>query len=271
MKYFFIFLLCFSSICSVAQMVVMTYNIRNSNAPDGENKWNLRKEKLIALIKKANPDILGTQEVLPKQRKDLKKALPEYHVDGAGRNNGKHAGEHSCIFFKQEQYERIASGNFWLSETPDVPGSKSWDAAITRICSWVKLKDKKTGKMLFAFNTHFDHKGKTARLESARLVMKMIDSIAADEATILMGDFNFTPDAAGYNKIVEGNILSDAYDIAQPNFTACGFEVANNNCSRIDYIFYSKHIKKSSYTLHTDNNGKYYPSDHLAVSCNLDF
>ncbi len=169
----------------------MTYNIRNSNALDGENKWTLRKEKLIALIKKANPDILGTQEVLPKQRKDLKKALPEYHVDGAGRNNGKQAGEHSCIFFKQEKYERIASGNFWLSETPDVPGSKSWDAAITRICSWVKLKDKKTGKMLFAFNTHFDHKGKTARLESARLVMKMIDSIAADEATIFNERFQF--------------------------------------------------------------------------------
>ena len=266
MKNTLIFLLCLSSFCAWSQTVVMTYNIRNSNAQDGENKWNLRKDKLFTLIKKSNPDILGTQEVLSKQWKDLKKALPEYNVHGVGRNDGKHAGEHSCIFFKKDKYEIAGSGNFWLSQTPEVPGSKSWDAAITRICSWVKLKEKKTGRMLFAFNTHFDHKGKTARLESAALVMKMIDSIAANQAVLLMGDFNFTPDADGYKKIVGGNLLTDAFDRAQPNYTACGFEVANTNCSRIDYIFFSKHFKKTAYTLHTDNDGKYYPSDHLAVS-----
>jgi endonuclease/exonuclease/phosphatase family metal-dependent hydrolase len=262
---------CINSLIAFTQTVAMTYNIRNSNAPDGENKWDLRKHKLISLIKKTNPDILGTQEVLFKQWKDLKKNLPEYGVHGAGRNDGKHAGEHSCIFFKKDKYEVSTSGNFWLSETPEVPGSKSWDAAITRICSWVKLRDKKTGKTLFVFNTHFDHKGKTARLESAALVMKMVDSIANKQAVLLIGDFNFTPDADAYKKITDGNFLSDAFDSAQPNYTACGFEVANTRCSRIDYIFYSSHFKKLAYTLHADNDGKYYPSDHLAVSGSFAF
>jgi endonuclease/exonuclease/phosphatase family metal-dependent hydrolase len=264
-------ILIFCSLTFYGQLNVMTYNIRNSNAPDGENKWNLRKEKLFTLIKKANPDILGTQEVLKKQWKDLKIALPEYSVYGVGRNDGKHAGEHSCIFFKKDKYEIAGSGNFWLSQTPEVPGSKSWDAAITRICSWVKLKERETGKTLFVFNTHFDHKGKTARIESASLVMKMIDSIANKEAVLLMGDFNFTPETDSYKKIIEGSFLSDAFDSSQPNYTACGFEVANTNCSRIDYIFCSKHFKKDTYKLHTDNNGKYYPSDHLAVSGKFEF
>ncbi|HLP49329.1 MAG TPA: endonuclease/exonuclease/phosphatase family protein, partial [Chitinophagales bacterium] len=111
---------------SVAQIRVLTYNIRNSHAQDGVNSWNKRKATLAALIKKIDPDILGTQEVLPDQLKYLNSTLAGYISFGAGRNNGKHAGEHSAIFYKSDKYEQVEGGNFWLSQTPGVPGSKSW-------------------------------------------------------------------------------------------------------------------------------------------------
>jgi len=251
----------------------MTYNIRNSRAADGVNKWSNRKQLLADVIKKVNPDILGTQEVLKDQLRDLKKMLPAYNVYGVGRNNGKHAGEHSNIFYKHARYYLVAGGNFWLSETPALPGSKSWDAAITRICTWVKLKDKRTFDEIFVFNTHFDHKGKQARIKSAALLRQMIDSIAGEQPVIVTGDFNFTPDNSGYKEMISEEheiALFDAYTSGTPDYTDCGFEVSNKNCSRIDYIFFSRDFMKSNYTLHTTNNGTYYPSDHLTVSVDLD-
>ena len=250
----------------------MSYNIRNSHAADGVNKWSKRKQTLANLVLKTDPDILGTQEVLEEQRKDLKKLLPAYDVFGSGRNNGKHAGEHSNIFYKREKFELLMGGNFWLSETPTVPGSKSWDAAITRICTWVKLRDRETNDEIFVFNTHFDHRGKEARIKSVALLRHMIDSLAPNRPVIVTGDFNFTPDNEGYTEMINPNHevnLTDAHSATDPDYTDCGFEVANKQCNRIDYIFYSKHFVKESYTLHTDNNGTYYPSDHLTISAEL--
>lgn len=272
MRHLLFLTLCFFTITGFSQVSVMTYNIRNSNAKDGVNKWSKRKQTLANLVLKRDPDILGTQEVLFDQLKDLKKMLPAYDVFGAGRNNGKHAGEHSAIFYKRDRYEWITGGNFWLSETPSVPGSKSWDAAITRICSWVKLRDKQTHDEIVVFNTHFDHRGKQARVKSAELLCRMIDSLSEDRPVIVTGDFNFKPDNAGYAEMTGENhlvTLTDSYSPDSPNYTACGFKVSNTDCSRIDYIFYGPQFIKDSYTLHTDHNGTYYPSDHLSISVDL--
>lgn len=255
-----------------AQTRVMTYNIRNSRAADGVNKWNKRKYTLANLILKVNPDVLGTQEVLPDQLKDLKKMMPAFSAYGVGRNNGKHSGEHSAIFYKTGKYELLDEGNFWLSETPNIPGSKSWDAAITRICTWVKLKVKNTNNVLVVFNTHFDHRGKEARFKSAALLCRMIDSLGGTGPVIVTGDFNFRPDSPAYAEMVSRNHrlqLTDAYHPDAPDYTDCGFEVSNKNCSHIDYIFHNSRMASSNYTVHTDNNGTYYPSDHLPVSVEL--
>lgn len=272
MKSIIFFLLFLLTLSSQAQTRVMTYNIRNSHAADGVNKWNKRKQSLANVVLKVCPDILGTQEVLFNQLKDLKKMLPAYDVFGAGRNNGKHAGEHSPIFYNRDKYEFIKGGNFWLSETPNIPGSKSWDAAITRICSWVKLKDKQQGFEFFVFNTHFDHRGKDARVKSATLLCHMIDSLSPNLPVIVTGDFNFQPDSEGYAVITNENHevqLKDSYSKDSPDYTDCGFNVSNKNCSRIDYIFYNKQFTSANYILHTDNNGTYYPSDHLTISVDL--
>ncbi|MBP6732498.1 MAG: endonuclease/exonuclease/phosphatase family protein [Chitinophagales bacterium] len=266
-------LLLFFAFTAFGQTRVCTYNIRNSHAADGVNKWPKRKAALFALIKKVSPDILGTQEVLLNQLKDLKGALKEYEVFGVGRNDGKHSGEHSPVFYRKDKFEFLRGGNFWLSQTPAIPGSKSWDAAITRICSWVELKERASGKTLFVFNTHFDHKGKEARRKSAALLRQTIDSLAVGAPVIVTGDFNFTPDDAAYAIMTTpgayNTTLNDSYTTGSPNFTDCGFEVSNTNCHRIDYIFFSQPFNKSNYTLYTDNNGSYYPSDHLTISIDL--
>jgi endonuclease/exonuclease/phosphatase family metal-dependent hydrolase len=253
-----------------AQVTVMTYNIRNSHAKDGVNSWHNRRENFVAVIRKVNPDILGTQEVLRDQLKYLQTSLSDYESFGVGRNDGRHKGEHSALFYKKDKYERLNGGNFWLSETPGVPGSKSWDAAITRICSWVELKDRSKGTVFFVFNTHFDHRGKEARRHSAVLIHHFIDSLAGSSPVIVTGDFNLGPDDPGYATMVDKGKyrvpLNDSYMEGALPYTDCGFEVSNKNCNRIDYIFSSPQYTKSNYVVHTDNNGKYYPSDHLTVS-----
>ncbi len=271
-KLLFILLLISLQATAQKEIKMMSYNIRNSNAVDGVNKWENRKQMLANLILKVNPDVLGTQEVLMDQYRNLKKMLPEYDVFGVGRNNGKHGGEHSAIFYKRDKYELLIGGNFWLSEIPSVPASKSWDAAITRICSWVKLKDKQSGDTFFVFNTHFDHKGKQARINSAKLLIRTIDSLCGNYPVMVTGDFNFQPDNEGYSVMTSTNhlvVLQDAYSSDASNYTDCGFEVSNTNCHRIDYIFYSSHFKRNSYTLHSDNNGTFYPSDHLTISASF--
>ncbi len=270
MKYILAVLLAAVYLPLLAQTKIMTYNIRNSNAADGVNRWEKRRDTWIALVRKVDPDILGTQEVLLDQLNYIKKTMTDYSEYGVGRNDGKKKGEHSAIFYKKSKYDLVKGGNFWLSETPDKPGSKSWDAAITRICSWVQLKDKSTGKTIFVFNTHFDHKGKEARRNSARLIRQYIDSLAGTDPVIVTGDFNLEPSDVGYTTMTQKEGyrvgLNDTWMEGALNYTDCGFEVSNKKCSRIDYIFASPQYSRKSYTVHTDNNGIYYPSDHLTVS-----
>ncbi len=133
------------------------------------------------------------QEALHVQMNDLQKALPDFKYAGVGRTDGKQDGEYSAIFYNAKKLQLLESKTFWLSETPTVAGSKSWDAAITRIVTWAKFKDIESSKTFFVFNTHFDHIGKVARRESAKLLLKKINEIAGNSSVIITGDFNATP------------------------------------------------------------------------------
>ena len=131
---------------------VMSFNIRYDNPEDSLDNWKFRKDRAANAIRFYNVDILGTQEVLHNQLEDLKQRLPEYDVIGVGREDGKEKGEYSALWYKKDRFTLIDSGYFWLSETPEVAGSKGWDGACERIASWAKLKDKVTGKEVFAFD-----------------------------------------------------------------------------------------------------------------------
>src|SRR5262249_5662788 len=160
-----------SSIAKDTDVRVMSFNIRFGTAKDGDNHWDLRKELLIETIRAFDPDLLGTQETLGSQRDFIAAKLMTYDFLGVGRDDGREQGEMRARYYKRDRFENLDGGHFWLSEPPDTIGSKNWDSSLPRMVTWVKLRDRRDekGAPILFFNTHFDHMGKTARLESARL------------------------------------------------------------------------------------------------------
>jgi endonuclease/exonuclease/phosphatase family metal-dependent hydrolase len=248
---------------------VMTYNLRLDTEQDGVNQWGKRKDKVFALILKNKPAVLGVQEALANQIDDLKNNLPDYDYVGVGRDDGKRMGEFSAIFYRKDKFNAVASGTYWLSETPEMPGSKSWDAAITRVATWAKLVNIKSKDTIFVTNTHFDHIGKVARENSASLIKTRINKLAGKLPVILTGDFNIEPTEPPYSIITNGDAFN-LQDSGKGNHqgTYCTFAVGTN-CKRIDYIFYSVGWKVKKYSVLNQNDGKYYPSDHLPVIATL--
>ncbi len=267
------FYLCFVFVLflqlSIAQEIkVITYNIRLDVASDGVNQWGKRTGSIKELLTKCNTDVLGIQEGLFNQMTDLQNMLPDYFYVGVGRDDGDKKGEFSAIFFRKSQFELVSSNTFWLSPTPEIPGSKGWDAAITRICSYAQVKVKSSGKSLFVFNTHFDHIGEKARKESAKLIVQKVAEIAKDGAVILTGDFNSDPSTKAFKTIIKNKFhpMKDSFVKSdKPDCTFTGFGVSSGVCKHIDFIFYDKLFEQISYQIIQNNNGTYYPSDHQPV------
>jgi len=249
---------------------VMTYNIRYDAPSDGVNQWPKRTHKVYDLIKKYDPDLIGLQEVLHHQLTDLLKNLPEYAHIGVGRDDGKTKGEYSAILYKTSRFKVVDKNTFWLSETPAVPGSKSWDAAITRVASWGTFRDLKSNKEFLMINTHFDHIGVESRKNSAALLKQMAGKIGKDFPLVITGDFNCTRDDGPYQTIMDPKDVK-LFDPApkNPPGTFCSFTVNSIECKAIDYIFHTEEWKSDGYQVITDNDGKYYPSDHLPVAVEL--
>lgn len=259
-----------SMACQAQPIRVMSYNIRLDTPQDSVNQWPKRDHKVYALIKKYDPDLIGLQEVLHHQLMDLLKNLPAYRYIGVGRDDGKTKGEYSAILYKKDRFKASNQNTFWLSETPDVPGSKSWDAAITRVASWGTFKDLKSTKEFLMINTHFDHIGKEARKNSAALLKQKASEIAKDFPLIITGDFNCMREDSPYETIMDpaGVKLTDPAGDNPPG-TFCSFKVNSIECRAIDYIFLSQAWKSKDYQVIDDNDGKYYPSDHLPVMINV--
>ena len=228
-----------------------TFNIRLKN--DGDDKagfgWNVRRDRVANYIREKAIDVVGMQEVLHPQLLDLLERLPQYDYVGVGRADGKTRGEYSPIFFLKDKFEVLDKGNFWLSETPDVPGSKGWDAAIERIASYAKLKDKATGKIFMAVNTHFDHMGVMARRESAKLIMRKIQEIVGNRPAVVTGDFNVTEDDEAYvTMTTDAFRMNDAYHMtANHTGTVYTFQnflrISPLECDKIDFIFLTPAIR----------------------------
>jgi endonuclease/exonuclease/phosphatase family metal-dependent hydrolase len=269
-SFFVLFFLLSITLCQAQNVKVMSFNIRLDTPNDSINQWPKRAHKVYALIKKYDPDLIGLQEVLHHQLTDLLDNLAGYSYIGVGRDDGKTKGEYSAILYKKDRFGAMGQSTFWLSETPDIPGSKSWDAAITRVASWGTFKDLKSNKDFLMINTHFDHIGVEARKNSAALLKKKAKEIAKDYPLIITGDFNCTRDDAPYKTIMDPQaiILVDPAPKNPPG-TFCSFKVNSIECKPIDYIFHSAEWKSNTYQVIRDNDGKYYPSDHLPVMVQL--
>lgn len=254
----------------------MTYNIRLDVASDGDNAWPQRRSTLTGLIAYYAPDLVGMQEVLPHQKQAVEADLPAYHFVGVARDDGRDKGEYSPLGFRRDRFALIASGTFWLSPTPEVPG-KGWDAAYPRIASWARLKDKAAKRSLLIVNTHMDHVGMTARLEGARQIRRWIASQRkAGETLVLMGDFNSPTNSPAYAAIVElgAGALRDTLTISRtPHFGPLGtftaFKIAQVEPAPIDHIFVSDDVTVLRHATLTQQIGGKLPSDHYPVLADL--
>jgi endonuclease/exonuclease/phosphatase family metal-dependent hydrolase len=252
---------------------VMTYNIRVDTPVDSVNRWPNRVDKVVALINKYDPDIIGVQEALHHQLQDLLKLLPNYSFCGVGRDDGKELGEYSAILFRNSRFGMLANETWWLSETPEVPGSISWDAAMTRVVTSARFYDKELKKEFVVFNTHFDHLGKAARSASAAYIASSVNSLRLNSKNIpvvVAGDFNCERTEESYTALLASNDLIDTKPVNNQTGTFCGFEVGKMECLSFDYIFHTHEWVLKNYRIITDNDGKYYPSDHLPVLVELE-
>lgn len=253
-----------------------TFNIRYDNPADSLNNWKFRKDSVADFIAKNNFDVIGMQEVLDNQLNDLKKKLPQYSHVGVGREDGKTGGEYAPIFYLHDKYELLDSNTFWLSQYPDSAGFIGWDGACTRIATWAKLKDIKSGKIFMAVNTHFDHVGTEARKKSALLIIDKIKEIVGNKPAILTGDFNVTDSSEAYKTITNNNfVIKDAYKICDKKegttYTFHDFgRIALEKRQKIDFIFVTPSIKVLE-TKIAENKNNFFLSDHNPHIATLEF
>ncbi|HEU0284576.1 MAG TPA: endonuclease/exonuclease/phosphatase family protein [Sphingomicrobium sp.] len=251
---------------------VMSYNIRLDLESDGINGWSNRREQFVGQVRLIQPAILGLQEVVPGQKADLEQALPGYAFIGVARDDGRNKGEYSNLAIDRTIFRIQSSGTFWLSPTPKVP-SKGWDAAFPRIATWAKLVRRNDGRRFLALNTHFDHVGQTARLESARQIVRWIGANRSPGETVLVtGDLNAEPGTPPLIELTGGKLgLRDAKAASKtppvgPEGTFNNWVLVPPETRRIDYVLADRSVEVERYAvLAWHGEGGRPASDHFAV------
>ena len=258
---------------------LVTWNVRNRNATDAKNGygWEVRLPRISAMLNAIAPDLVAVQEAFAGQMDDLGAALPEFEAVGVGRDDGAKAGEYTGIFLRRKRFALRDFRTRWLSATPDIP-SVGWDAALPRIVTCARLFDRQAEREFELWNTHFDHRGPTARVESARYLRREIGQL--DVPALLCGDFNALPDSAPIAELLEeekGETLRNARDHSRlmPTgelATFRGFDVAplRGNEHLIDYVFASRDWQIESYAVPALRGPEFpLPSDHRPVAVEL--
>ena len=286
-----------------AAVKVGTYNIRLSAGDKGTpNAWAERKADLVAFVKQLDLDVFGMQEVCPDQAKYLAENLPEYAYVGDHRGKDRISDEASPVCYRKSRFTALKSGTFWLSETPEVPASKSWKTACTRVCSWLLLEDRQSGKRFCFANTHTDHVSAEAREKGMLLVIERMKKFGAGVPIVFTGDHNCRENekpALAVSKILK-NALYESQTPPQGSWrTFEGWkwqeremtitealkhpvDVRNSKEKgadgkpkfgpRIDYIYVTPGVRAKDYATHADTRPgtTLYPSDHFPVTATIE-
>jgi endonuclease/exonuclease/phosphatase family metal-dependent hydrolase len=269
--FFFLAMLQAISASVPGDVSVMSFNIRYGTAADGENAWAGRRPQLIQVIERHDPDVLGTQEALEFQLKEILAELPEYGMVGVGRDDGAGKGEFAAILYRRDRFEVRAQGTFWFSPTPDIPGSLGWGNNITRICSWARLLDRQSGRYLLVYNVHLDHESAPSRERSAELLARRIAERGNRDPVIVMGDFNAGEEDVPVRYLRNQNLV-DTFRKLHPDSTGVGTYHAftgRTGGAKIDHILVSPEWTTLSSGIDRSNQSGRYPSDHFPVHANL--
>lgn len=247
-------------------LTVMSLNIRLPAEGDGANRWELRRDLTAATIRRAGPDVIGTQELFKRQGDDLVARLPRYRWIGIGRSGtGRADDEHMGVFYRADRLQVERWGNFWLSDTPDVPGSITWGHPLPRMVTWAIFRER-DGKRFAMFNTHLPYReeDEAAREKGAALLAARIPGIAGDLPVVLTGDFNTVPDSPTHRRLAQD--MTDVWTATParkgPEATFHGFTGKPDR--RIDWIFVKGFAPLSVTTIDT-RQGALFPSDHYPV------
>jgi endonuclease/exonuclease/phosphatase family metal-dependent hydrolase len=269
------------------ELRVMTFNIRYGTANDGENHWKNRKEMVFDVIRNHPSDVVGLQEALRFQMDEIRKECPVYGEIGVAREDGYEEGEYSSILYRTDRFGVGESGTFWLSDTPEIPGSNTWGAACVRICSWARLIETKTGNAFYIFNLHLDHVSQPSREKSAVLLAERIRNRRFKDPFVVTGDFNVGEsnsvvkylkgqsgiDSGTGQKTVNTVPMVDTFRVLHPDITDVGtfnrFK-GNRQGDKIDYVFTLPTVKVLEAQILYDNIEGHYPSDHFPVIARLD-
>jgi endonuclease/exonuclease/phosphatase family metal-dependent hydrolase len=250
-----------------AELRVMTFNVRYPNPGDGANVWPARRDLLVEVIRSRRPDLVGTQELYYEQGQYIVEKLPDYAWFGLSRR-GNHEDEHMGVFYRKDRLRVIDSGDFWLSATPEKPGSISWNMSLPRMVTWAQFEIAGAGTRFYYFNTHFAHRDvdAAARLKSAELLACRIRLLGEDAPVVVTGDFNAFAGGPVYQTLVP--MLEDAWRAAAartgPEDTFHGF-TGKPRPGRIDWILFRAPWKVRSAETITDRKAGVFPSDHFPV------
>lgn len=295
---------CLSGYCSTDRAApqkvrVGTYNIRLGTGDRGTpNDWEARRQDLVAFIRKLDLDAFGLQEVRPEQAAYLREQLPEYAFVGEHRGADRKSDEASPVFYRKDRFEALKSGTFWLSETPDEPGRKGWGAACPRVCSWMWLKDRTSGRTFCFANTHTDHVSALARKEGMLLIIKRMKEFGGGAPIVFTGDHNCHENEApalSVSKILSNALFATETPPTGPWRTFTGWRYRANEVSaaealklpverrnaragtpdcgpRIDYIYVTPGVRVTDYATHADTRPgtTLYPSDHFPVTATIE-
>lgn len=265
------------AVAQPAPVRVMSFNIRYGTANDGAHAWPARRAAVIGTIADHAPHLLGVQEALRFQLDELGAALGRYREIGVGRDDGRTAGEYAAILVDTARFSVVASGTFWLSDTPDVPGSMHWGNRITRITTWARIVDRALGDTVRVYNAHWDHESQPSRERSAALMLARIARDGSpDDRVVVMGDFNAGESNPAFRALLSDPQvpLVDAHRLFGPDGawggTFHGFKGGTAG-DKIDAIL----IRRNDWRLAGDAGvdrrqwGPLWASDHYAVWVSL--
>jgi endonuclease/exonuclease/phosphatase family metal-dependent hydrolase len=249
---------------------ILSFNLRRDTRADGPNRWARRRDAATAVVRRA--DVAGLQEARWPQLRDVLLGASGLRWAGAGRADGRRRGELVPVLWRGDRFRGEDQGVFWLSRTPDRPGSRDHEDAVVRMATWVRLRDMAARRSFFVLNTHLDHRVEQARVEGADQIRAAVDALAGDDPVVVTGDLNCTPGSPAYDLLTDpdrGRVrLADARDLATqrsgPDTTLNRFEGPQPG-ARIDVVLVSPHWRVRSSHVDDTTHGGRYPSDHFPV------